>query len=99
MILLTVMAGSTRTCSPEPSVLTRRCLSVICSAIRGEMFDLKTPVPRPMTMMAITSTPYDAEEFEMTEGMAQMMRRMCPMMAIPMATQIVLNRPQTASAK
>ena len=62
-----------------------RRTSVICSATKGETDDLNAPVPIPMTTMAITKQPSDPFGLTMTEGIAAMMRRMCPTMAIPVA--------------
>lgn len=41
----TVKAGSTITLSPDEVVITKLFVRLYCSAINGEMFDLKRPVP------------------------------------------------------
>lgn len=46
-----VTIGSTMTRSPVLSTRIRRTLHGFCSAIKGEMFDLKNPVPIPLMTM------------------------------------------------
>lgn len=71
MIRATVSAGSTMTLSPFLLVVTRSCLSGVCSAMSGLMFDLNEPVPTPMTIIASHVIPYAAVGLSTrTSGMA-----------------------------
>jgi hypothetical protein len=71
-----VVAGST--ISFEPFFLTRTYAfwSLYCSAMRGEMFDLKPPVPIPMITSPTEKIAMEAPGLVMTWGIAEKMRRM-----------------------
>lgn len=69
-----------------------------CSAIKGEMLDLKAPVPMPIMIKPITKQARELLEWTMTVGIAETVRMMWPVMAMASAQQIVLYRPRYASA-
>jgi hypothetical protein len=57
--------------------------------MRGEMFDLKPPVPIPIMTRPTEKMAIEAPGLVMTWGMAEKMRRMWPMMAMILAYWIV----------
>ena len=109
-----VRAGSTITRSPPFVVLTNNFVLRYCSATRGEIFALNKPVPadhrqepaqeydgkdppNPVTIRPITNGAI-ALSFSITPGTAETIRITWPTKAMTTATQMVLNRPQCASA-
>ena len=62
--------GSTITLSPEARVVTVILVKGNCSMIRGEIFDLKLPVPTPMTIIPIMKAAREFSDFVMTGGIA-----------------------------
>lgn len=69
------MTGSRMTRSPDLVWPMKSFVRLSCSATRGEMFALKPPVPRPMTMMATMKHASEPWLFSMTPGTAETMRR------------------------
>ena len=92
------MFGSEMTRSPVlSSMTTRGFVCLYCSAIRGEMFALKAPVPKPR-MMTPRMNGAIALPLSRTVGRAEMTSRMCPMIEKPIAMKMVLNLPRNSSA-
>lgn len=85
-----VIVGSVITRSPEGSVLTMSVVTGICSTMRVEMLGLNPPVPRPMMIIPVIKVPIAAFVLVITVGTAETTRIMCPMMAMPMETQMAL---------
>lgn len=85
-----VTAGSTRTRSPLAVVSMVILVTTCCSASRGEMFDLKRPVPTPKMMRPTEKTPMEVFGLAMTLGAADAVRTMCPIIATKMAIWMVL---------
>ena len=69
-----MVAGSTISFLPCLLVLTYALSSLYCSAIRGEMFDLNPPVPRPMITIPRENIPIAAFGLTITGGIAEMIR-------------------------
>lgn len=61
-----------------------------CSATKGEILDLKPPVPRPMMMRAMMKQASAPLECSITPGTEEMMRRIWPTSATATETQTVL---------
>lgn len=82
--------------SPDFSVSTNilGCLASIFSATMGDMLHLKKPTPMPKKMRPITNAARAPFGLTMTWGMADMMMMTWPSVAMPIATLIVLYRPQ-----
>ena len=70
-----VMMGSTMTRSPDLVRPMKSLVRLYCSAMSGEMFALKPPVPRPMMMIATRKHAREPWLLSMTPGTAEITRR------------------------
>lgn len=92
------MLGSDMTRSPVlGSLTTRGLVCLYCSAMSGEMFALKAPVPKPRVMTPSIKGAMDLP-LASTVGRAETIKRMWPTMEKAMAMKMVLNRPRYSSA-
>ena len=82
--------GSTMTFSPEDVYRMKSFVFLYCSATKGEMLDLKPPVPRPIMTRATMKQAREPLECSMTPGTEEMTRRKCPKRATATDTQTVL---------
>ena len=97
-ILESVMFGSEMTRSPVfGSLITRSLVWRYCSAMRGEIFALKAPVPNPRVMTPRMNGTM-AFPLVKTAGIAEMISKIWPRIEKAMAINIVLKRPRYSSA-
>lgn len=91
-ILETVKLGSIITRSPDCNVIMRALGSFAsyCSAIKGEILDLKPPVPTPNITRPIAKIAIAAFGCTIRGGILAIRMNKCPMIAIRMDHRMVL---------